>query len=144
MSRDDVLNEYTGCGWDYPEYENMADEIVRLRAILAALREPSEAVVKAAASTYFTTEALQRAVAAAEREVAAEEQKMVRDAITVHGGRPTVELVRFSQSGIWVNPDIPIDEVAQQVFALLEPMIVQSYTKAAAAAAEQEVADEVR
>lgn len=49
----------------------MADEIVRLRAILSMLREPSEAVVKAAASTYFTTESLQRAVAAAEREVGA-------------------------------------------------------------------------
>ena len=31
MTRDEVLAEYTGCGWDYPEYENMADEIVRLR-----------------------------------------------------------------------------------------------------------------
>lgn len=59
--------------------------------------------------------------------------------ITVQADNPSVELVRFSQSGIWVNPDIPIDEVAQQVFALLEPMIVQSYTKAAAAAAKKEI-----
>ena len=41
----------------------------KVERIMDALREPSEAVVKAAASTYFTTEALQRAVAAAEREV---------------------------------------------------------------------------
>ena len=47
----------------------LAHEVVRLARILDTLREPSEAVVKAAASTYFTTEALKRAVAAAEREV---------------------------------------------------------------------------
>lgn len=78
MMRDEVCQEFGA--WyrgEIPEEvhwraaEAMADEIVRLRAILAALREPSEAIVKAAASTYFTTEALQRAVAAAEQEVGA-------------------------------------------------------------------------
>lgn len=78
MMRDEVCQEFGA--WyrgEIPEEvhwraaEAMADEIVRLRAIIAALREPSEAVVKAAASTYFTTESLQRAVAAAEEEVSA-------------------------------------------------------------------------
>lgn len=76
MSRNEVLAEYTGCGWDYPEYENMADEIVRLRAILSALREPSEKILLAAveavpygASYAALTRCIPAAVVAAEREV---------------------------------------------------------------------------
>ena len=100
MTADEVLEEFLldPCCIDCPASDcinerRMADEIVRLRKefeiatsmlfnqarminqmqdTLDRLREPSEAVVKAAASTYFTTEALQRAVAAAEQEVANE------------------------------------------------------------------------
>ncbi len=145
MTADEVLEEFLldPCCIDCPASDcinerRMAEEIVRLREQLK--------YAQALLNQLHDSERLQDEIdrLRKELEVAAEEQEMVRDAITVHGGRPTVELVRFSQSGIWVNPDIPIDEVAQQVFALLEPMIVQSYTKAAAAAAEQEVADEVR
>lgn len=39
----------------------------------------------------------------------------------------SIELMRISKDGIWVNPDIPIDEVAQRVFAVLEPMIIKAY-----------------
>jgi len=42
MSRDEVLKEYGIDQWDV-----MADEIVRLRRILDALREPSEAAMRA-------------------------------------------------------------------------------------------------
>ena len=31
MTRDDVMAEYTGDGWDEPDVDGMADEIVRLR-----------------------------------------------------------------------------------------------------------------
>jgi hypothetical protein len=46
----------------------------------------------------------------------------------------SVELMRFSKDGIWVNPDIPVDEVALRVFAVLEPLIRQAYAVAAAEA----------
>lgn len=55
----------------------MADEIIRLRAILAALREPSQAVKNAVFETWlmagtdpFSTGMFRAAVAAAEQEVA--------------------------------------------------------------------------
>ncbi len=66
MSRDEVLKEYGIDQWDV-----MADEIVRLRRILDALREPSEAVLKAAVLNYGgdLTDAIRAAVAAAEQEV---------------------------------------------------------------------------
>lgn len=48
MSRHDVLAEFTrGTVTQYYDTDAMADEIVRLRAIIAALREPSEAVMQA-------------------------------------------------------------------------------------------------
>jgi hypothetical protein len=37
------------------------------------------------------------------------------------------ELLRLSPSGIRANPDLPVDDIARQVFALLEPIIVQAY-----------------
>ena len=47
MSRRDVLAEFTrGTVTQYYDTGAMADEIVRLRRILAALREPSEKVVR--------------------------------------------------------------------------------------------------
>ena len=84
MTRDDVCQEFGA--WyrgKVPEEvhwsaaEAMADEIVRLRRILDALREPSEAMVKAvdAALVYAPTRAdvfrelIRRAVEAAEQEV---------------------------------------------------------------------------
>ena len=48
MTREDVLKEFGIDQWDV-----MADEIVRLRAILAKLREPSWAVVEAAAEALY-------------------------------------------------------------------------------------------
>lgn len=48
MSRHDVLAEFTrGTVTHYYDTDAMADEIVRLRSILAALREPSEAAMRA-------------------------------------------------------------------------------------------------
>ena len=72
MTREEVLKEYGIDQWDV-----MADEIVRLRRILDALREPSEAMVKAvdAALVHAPTRAdvfrelIRRAVEAAEQEV---------------------------------------------------------------------------
>jgi hypothetical protein len=71
MTRDEVLKEYGIDQWDV-----MADEIVRLCRILSALREPSEAMVKAvdAALVHAPTRAdvfrelIRRAVEAAEQE----------------------------------------------------------------------------
>ena len=67
--REAVLAEFRGLG--------MADEIVRLRRILAALREPSEAILLEAENAPTMnrwdmptlTDRLRAAVAAAEREV---------------------------------------------------------------------------
>jgi len=64
--------------------------------------------------------------------------KATVDMFTIHDGNPNMELMRFSKHGIWVNPDIPVDEVAQRVFAVLEPLIRQAYANAAVAAAERE------
>ena len=48
MTRDAVLDAFSeGTVTRYYNVPAMADEIVRLRRILAALREPSEAMVKA-------------------------------------------------------------------------------------------------
>jgi hypothetical protein len=49
----------------------------------------------------------------------------------VYHGHRSVELLRVSESGIWANPDIPVDEVAQRVFEILEPMIRQAYRDSA-------------
>ena len=93
MTRDDVCQEFRSCrSWcnkdgkvtcvdlacrgRLPDTEAMADEIVRLRRILAALRGPSEAMVKAvdAALVHAPTRAdvfrelIRRAVKAAEQE----------------------------------------------------------------------------
>ena len=71
MTRDDVLAAYSGAGWDYIDLDAMADEIVRLRSILAALREPSEAVSEAGAlcGSPLADDIISAAVAAAEQEV---------------------------------------------------------------------------
>jgi len=77
MTREDVLEEFgsTACesecdSCDCMADQKMADEIVRLRSVLAALREPSEAVLKAAAMHYGDLrDLLIVAVAAAEQEV---------------------------------------------------------------------------
>ncbi len=69
-------------------------------------------------------------------------RKATVDMFMIHDGTPNMELMRFSKHGIWVNPDIPVDEVAQRVFAVLEPLIRQAYANAAVAAAEKEVADD--
>lgn len=50
----------------------------------------------------------------------------VSSAVDVHDGNPSEILIRFSSSGIWVNPDIPVDEAAQRVLAVLEPLIRQA------------------
>lgn len=69
--------------------------------------------------------------------------KATVDMFTIHDGNPNnMELMRFSKHGIWVNPDIPVDEVAQRVFAVLEPLIRQAYANAAVAAAEREVSND--
>jgi hypothetical protein len=34
--------------------------------------------------------------------------------------RSSVELMRMSRDGIWVNPDIPVDEAAKQVLEILD------------------------
>jgi hypothetical protein len=74
MTREDVLKEFCIDQWDV-----IADEIVRLRSVLAALREPSEAVVEAAlnecpgnfpADDSDVRDAIRAAVAAAEKEAA--------------------------------------------------------------------------
>lgn len=61
MTRDDVqreaVHEEFGSAPGRPSTDHMADEIVRLRATLAVLREPSEAVVDAAGDAY--TDALE-------------------------------------------------------------------------------------
>lgn len=64
------------CGNDYATQRALAGEIIRLRRILAALRESSEAVKNAAFETWamagtdpFGTGMFRAAVAAAEREV---------------------------------------------------------------------------
>jgi hypothetical protein len=72
MSRDAVLDAFSeGTVTRYYNVPAMADEIVRLRRILDALREPSEAVLKAAVLNYGgdLTDAIRAAVAAAEQEV---------------------------------------------------------------------------
>ena len=78
MTRDEVLKEYAFDEFDgywgesHTAYHaaSMADEIVRLRRILAALREPSEAVMQAAVRDYSgdLRDAIRAAVAAAEVE----------------------------------------------------------------------------
>lgn len=90
MTRDDVLKEFyqpydveivpgLRRGGMQLDTEAMADEIVRLRAILANLRNPSMAVMAGAFSAgaiwdvvTHTRKTIQLAVAAAEREVANE------------------------------------------------------------------------
>ena len=74
MTRRDVLKEFGIDQWDV-----MADEIVRLRAILAKLREPSEAVMVGAFSAgaiwdvvTHVRKTIQLAVAAAEQETSTE------------------------------------------------------------------------
>ena len=73
MSRHDVLAEFSrGTVTQYYDTDAMADEIVRLRAIIAALREPSFDVRKAAWREEPDMEAMLRAaVAAAEQEASA-------------------------------------------------------------------------
>jgi hypothetical protein len=39
------------------------------------------------------------------------------------------EILRISKEGIWVNPDIPLDEAAKALFEILEPMIIASYKR---------------
>lgn len=77
MMRDEVLDEFSeGTVTRYYNVPAMADEIVRLRSILAALREPSDAMVEAvdAALVHAPTRAdvfrelIRRAVQAAEQE----------------------------------------------------------------------------
>ena len=34
--------------------------------------------------------------------------------------RSSVDLMRMSRDGIWVNPDIPVDEAAKQVLEILD------------------------
>jgi predicted oxidoreductase (fatty acid repression mutant protein) len=73
MTRDEVLKEYGIDQWDV-----MADEIVRLRRILDALREPSEAMVDTVDRTLqatvidnphaFLSKAIRVAVYAADKE----------------------------------------------------------------------------
>ncbi len=54
MSRHDVLAEFSrGTVTQYYDTDAMADEIVRLRSTLAALREPSKAVMKAIQDTIY-------------------------------------------------------------------------------------------
>lgn len=80
MTRDDVQEQFGAAPDDGGPSDRMADEIVRLRAILAALREPSEAVVKAVKDAIYeelgieywdgkTRRLLYYALEAAEREV---------------------------------------------------------------------------
>ena len=79
MTRDDVLKEfYATPAVPGGSSDRMADEIVRLRAILAALLEPSEKILLAAveavpygASYAALTRCIPAAVAAAEREASA-------------------------------------------------------------------------
>lgn len=42
MTRDEVLAGYTGGGWDEPDVEGMADEIVALRERIAVLEVERE------------------------------------------------------------------------------------------------------
>ena len=58
-------------GTSYVEH-GMAREILRLRRILAALREPSEQVVESVLEKYGLIDAIRAAVAAAEQEVGRE------------------------------------------------------------------------
>jgi len=52
MNRDEVLTEFSeGTVTKYYNVPAMADEIVRLRRILDALREPSEAAMRAGINT---------------------------------------------------------------------------------------------
>lgn len=81
MTREDVLKEFSRPYQSHedvggPDADAMADEIVRLRRILAALREPNEAVSDAAFESFYgidmpkpLTWAIRAAVAAAEQEV---------------------------------------------------------------------------
>lgn len=83
MTRDNVLEEFRSdaCECDCEAGDciadrAMADEIVRLRRILAALREPSDGIWEAAAEALdaidgTVKDAIRAAVAAAEREVGA-------------------------------------------------------------------------
>ena len=66
-----AIENWARCGWTLSAGEGavLCDELDRLRRILAALREPSEAVLLAAAR-FDTLEGLRAAVAAAEQEVA--------------------------------------------------------------------------
>ena len=88
MTRDEVLKEFAiradALPWGFDMAQRrvnlLADEVVRLRSILAALREPSETVLQAAGHEVLRyvdpnegdmRSAIIAAVAAAEREVGA-------------------------------------------------------------------------
>lgn len=79
MNRDDVLDKFSeGTVTRYYNVPAMADEIVRLRRILDALREPSEAMVDTVDRTLqatvidnphaFLSKAIRAAVYAADKE----------------------------------------------------------------------------
>lgn len=100
MTRDDVLKEfYATPAVPGGSSDRMADEIVRLRSILAALREPSEEVVQAVKDAIYeelgieywdgkTRRLLYYAVIAAEQEVDhfGDVNKMVRPEVANDAG----------------------------------------------------------
>lgn len=41
----------------------------------------------------------------------------------VFGGMDNIEIMRLSRDGVWVNPDIPVDDAAKAVIAALDGYI---------------------
>jgi hypothetical protein len=50
--------------------------------------------------------------------------------------RMAVEIMRLSQTGVWVNPDVPVDEAAKKVLEALDSYIKGMVGKAVAAERE--------
>lgn len=53
---------------------------------------------------------------------------MIRDSnpvsnIAFYASSPTTEVMRISRSGVWVNPDLPVDETAKHVITALDVYI---------------------
>ena len=54
------------------------------------------------------------------------------NSIQFHGGAQPVEIMRLSQTGIWTNPNVPVDDAAAKVLEALDTYIKVMVGKAVA------------
>jgi hypothetical protein len=47
----------------------------------------------------------------------------MKNTIKFHSGTPATEVLRLSKDGIWANPEIPVDDAAKLVLAVISDNI---------------------